>query len=176
MLLSAEGKLKTNPVCRHGEAGLARQAISLGRPEDWEQGVGRRKKDGPEWLTVLHGWDKTRQPPPCTAKDGKPEEGNHHHAGKKMGILKATICNLGQWRQSHLLSRPSQSIFNSFMKLATNYRKKGASLALCKIHYNQTTGCLAKVHSTSDPMKNIRIHLRKNENKPQCTIKYHKVQ
>ena len=28
--------------------------------------------------------------------------------------------------------RPSQSRFNSFMKLATNYRKKGASLALCK--------------------------------------------
>ena len=73
---STEGKLKTNPVCRHGEAGPARQAISLGRPEDWEQGVGIKKKDGPEWLTVLHGWDKREargQSPPCTAEDGKPE-------------------------------------------------------------------------------------------------------
>ena len=54
---------------------------------------------------------------------------------QKMGILKATIWDLGKWRQSHLLSsmRPFQSRFNSFMKLATNYRKKGASLALCKI-------------------------------------------
>ena len=49
------------------------------------------------------------------------------------------------------------------MKLATNYRKKGASLALCKLHYNWTTGCLAKVHFTSDPMKNIRIHPRKQK-------------
>ena len=51
-----------------------------------------------------------------------------------MGILKAIIWDLGQWRQSHHLSstRPSQSRFNSFKKLATNNRKNGASLAQCK--------------------------------------------
>ena len=53
------------------------------------------------------------------------------------------------------------------MKLATNYRKKGASLALCKIHNNRTTGCLAKVHSTSDPMKNIKIHPQKTNKQNQ---------
>ena len=84
---------------------------------------------------------------------------------QKIGILKATICDLGQWRQSHHPSstRPSQSRFNSFMKLATNYRKKGSSLALCKIHYNQTTGCLAKVHSMSDQRRTSGSILQKRE-------------
>ena len=60
--------VKTNPLCRQSEADRARQAVSLCRPEDWEQGVGRRKKDGPEWLTVLMAEKKEKQ------------EGNHHHA------------------------------------------------------------------------------------------------
>ena len=78
-------------VCRRkteNKPCMVRQAISLGRPEDWEQGIGRRKKDG----TVLHGWDKEKQ------------EVNHHHAMQKMGILKKATFTMHSrrwesWRQ-----------------------------------------------------------------------------
>ena len=134
------------PVCRHSEADLAMQAISLGRPEDWEQGVGRTKKDGPEWLSALHGWDQEKEMKATTTihsgrwEFSRRQLSPYHHAMQKMGILKARICNLGQWRQSHHLSsmRPNQSRFNSYKKLATKNRKKSCA-SLTQWKKNTTT-------------------------------------
>ena len=149
VLLSAEGKLKTNPVCRHSEADPARQEISLGRPEDWEQRGGRRKKNGPEWLTVLHGWDNEKQ------------EGKHHYAMHKMGIIKKATTTMHSrrwesWReQSETWDNEDRAIIWAVWDLLTldstpsrNWLPTTGRMVQvwhnANIHNNQTTGCLAR--------------------------------
>ena len=168
--MSAESKLKTNPVCPHSEADPARQAISLGRPKDWEQGVGRRKKDGPEWLTGFHGWDKEEQ------------EGNHHHAMQKIGILEKATTTMHSrrwesWRQQsetwdnedraiiwalqdllNLDSTPSRNWL-----LTTGRKVQVWNNAI--IQNNQTTGCLAREDSTPKPRNKHQDPSYKNKQK-----------
>ena len=79
MLLSAEGKLKTNPVCRHGEAG--RQ----GKPSAWvgqrienkELAGGRRMGQYDSQCSMAETKrEARRQPPPCIAEDGNSQGNN----------------------------------------------------------------------------------------------------
>ena len=105
------------------------------------------------------------------AETKEKQEGNHHHAQQKMRNLKqsATLDNGDRaiyWAVKDLLNLDSTPSWNWLLTTG----KMVQFWHYAKIHYNRTTGCLAKVHSTSDSMKNIMTHPQKNKTETAASI------